>query len=232
VLPTGEAPLLALVPAGSFEMGSTAASDEEPVHRVTISAPFAISVNEVSQGEFRQFCEHTRRSCATQPWVGDDYPVVNVSWSDARAYVEWLSNVTHQHYRLPTEAQWEYAARAGQTGLFPGGDALSPTDAHFSMTTKQSAPARRSEKYKANGFRLFHTLGNVREWVDDAWVPGYAGAPADGSAVKSNAAAGSRVTRGGSYVDGSARLRLSLREGVPEGTRDAFTGFRVVRDLP
>jgi formylglycine-generating enzyme required for sulfatase activity len=232
VLPTGEGPLLALVPAGSFEMGSQAASDEQPVHRVTISVPFAISVNEVSQAEFRQFCEHTGRSCAAQPWTGDDYPVVNVSWSDARAYVEWLSSLTHQRYRLPTEAQWEYAARAGQTGLFPGGDALSPTDAHFSMATKQSAPARRSEKYKANKFRLLHTLGNVREWVDDAWVPGYEGAPADGSAVKPGAAAGSRVTRGGSYVDGSARLRLSLREGVPEGTRDAFTGFRVVRELP
>jgi formylglycine-generating enzyme required for sulfatase activity len=155
-----------------------------------------------------------------------------VSWSDARAYVQWLSSVTHARYRLPTEAEWEYAARAGQTGPFPGGDALSPTDAHFSMATRQSAPARRSEKYKANGFRLLHTLGNVREWVDDAWVPGYEGAPSDGSAVKSSAAAGSRVTRGGSYVDGPARLRLSLREAAPEGTRDAFTGFRVVRELP
>lgn len=232
-LPIGEGPMLALVPAGSFDMGSTAAGDEQPVHRVTISAPFAVSVNEVSQAEYKQFCEHTGRSCATQPWVGDDYPVVNVSWDDARAYTEWLSSVTHERYRLPSEAQWEYAARAGQTGPFPGGDALSPTDAHFSMAVKQTAPARRSEKFKPNRFRLLHTLGNVREWVADAWAPGYEGAPADGSAVKP-AAGGDvmRVTRGGSYADGAARLRLSLREALPPGTRDPFTGFRIVRELP
>jgi formylglycine-generating enzyme required for sulfatase activity len=233
LLPTGEGPLLALVPAGSFEMGSAAADVEQPVHKVTISSPFAISVNEVSQAEFRQFCEHTRRSCAAQPWTGDDYPVVNVSWDDARSYVEWLSSVTHRRYRLPSEAQWEYAARAGQAGLVPGGEALSPTDAHFSMSTRQTAPARRSEKFKANGFRLLHTLGNVREWVDDAWVQTYAGAPADGSAVMApSAGAGQRVARGGSYADGATRLRLSVREGLPEGTRDSFTGFRVVRELP
>lgn len=230
VLPTGEGPLLALVPAGSFEMGSAAAGEEQPQHRVAIAVPFAISVNEVSQVEFRQFCQHAGRSCAAQPWTGDDYPVVNVTWSDARAYAEWLSSVTHQRYRLPSEAQWEYAARAGQTGPFPGGDTLSPTDAHFSTSTKQGAPARRGDKFKANGFRLLHTLGNVREWVEDAWVPGYAGAPADGSSVKSGT--GLRVARGGSYADGSARLRLSLREGLPENTRDPFTGFRVVRELP
>jgi formylglycine-generating enzyme required for sulfatase activity len=232
-LPTGEGPMLALVPAGSFDMGSTAADAERPVHRVTISAPFAVSVNEVSQAEYKQFCDHTGRSCAAQPWVGDDYPVVNVSWDDARAYTEWLSSVTHERYRLPSEAQWEYAARAGQAGPFPGGDSLSPTDAHFSAAVKQTAPARRSEKFKPNRFRLLHTLGNVREWVADAWAPSYEGAPADGSAV--GAAAGAevmRVTRGGSYADGAARLRLSLREGLPSGTRDPFTGFRVVRELP
>lgn len=231
LLPTGEGPVLALVPAGSFDMGSTAADAEQPVHKVTISTPFAISVNEVSQAEFRQFCEHTRRSCPEQPWAGDDYPVVNVSWSDARAYVEWLSSVTHQRYRLPSEAQWEYAARAGQTGLFPGGDELSPTDGHFSMTTRQTAPAPRSEKFKANDFRLLHTIGNVREWVDDAWVQNYADAPADGSARQS-AGSDMRVARGGSYADGASRLRLSVREALPENTRDAFTGFRVVRELP
>jgi formylglycine-generating enzyme required for sulfatase activity len=232
VLPAGEGPLLALLPAGSFEMGSTAASEEQPLRRVTIGAPFAISVNEISQGEFRLFCENTGRSFPEQPWTGDDYPVVNVTWSEARAYAEWLSSVTHSRYHLPSEAQWEYAARAGQTGPFPGGDTLSPTDAHFSTATKQNAPARRSEKFKPNAFRLLHTIGNVREWVDDAWVPSYAGAPTDGSAVKTGAAAGMRVARGGSYADGSARLRLSLREGLPENTRDSVTGFRVARELP
>jgi len=226
-----EAPLMALVPAGAFEMGSTVTAEEQPVHRVTIREPFAISVYEVSQGEFKQFCEQTSRTCATQPWTGDDYPVVNVSWDDARAYTEWLTSVTHHRYSLPTEAQWEYAARAGQTGPFPGGDALSPTDAHYSMVAKQTAAARRAEKFKANAFRLVHVVGNVREWVEDAWSANFSGAPADGSAEKT-AQAATRVARGGSYTDGAARLRLSMREGLPAGTRDTTTGFRIVRELP
>ena len=212
-------------------MGSTAAAEEQPVHRVTIREPFAISVYEVSQGEFKQFCEHAGRTCPPQPWSGDDYPVVNVSWDDARAYASWLSGVTHHHYALPTEAQWEYAARAGRTGLFPSGDALSPTDAQYSMLAKQAAAARRSQKFNANAFRLMHTVGNVREWVEDAWAQSFAGAPIDGSATTVSQPA-QRVVRGGSYTDGVARLRLSMREGLPAVTRDATTGFRIVRDLP
>jgi serine/threonine-protein kinase PpkA len=219
-----------MVPAGAFEMGSAAASDEQPVHRVTIREPFAISVYEVSQGDFKQFCEHTKYTCAPQPWTGDDYPVVNVSWDDARAYAEWLSSVTRHRYSLPTEAQWEYAARAGQAGPFPGGDSLSPTDAHYSMLAKQTAAVRRDQKFNANAFRLVHTLGNVREWVEDAWAPGFAGASNDGSAMKL-AQGAMRVARGGSYSDGAARLRLSMREGLPASTRDSTTGFRVVREL-
>lgn len=224
-------PLLALIPAGSFDMGSSADPTEQPVHRVTIHEPFAISVYEVSQGEFALYCTHTRRQCAAQPWTSDDYPVVNVSWDDAQGYVEWLSSVTHQRYRLPTEAQWEYAARAGQTGLVPSGDALSPTDAHFSMLTKQTAAVPRSRKFNQNAFRLVHTVGNVREWVEDGWRDTLASAPADGSAVPV-AADMLRVARGGSYVDTATKLRLSTREGIPQATRDVLTGFRVVRELP
>jgi formylglycine-generating enzyme required for sulfatase activity len=231
-LPTGvEGPLLALIPAGSFDMGSTAAPEEQPVHHVTIQQPFAISVYEISQGEFKRYCEQATRPCAQQPWSGDDYPVVNVSWDDARAYADWLSGVTRHHYSLPTEAQWEYAARAGKTGLFPSGDALSATDAQFSGLTKQTAAARRSQSFNANAFRLLHTVGNVREWVEDGWIQSFVGAPSDGSAVKS-AQAGMHVVRGGSYADGATRLRLSMREALPPGTRDVTTGFRIVRELP
>ncbi|MDB6012824.1 MAG: serine/threonine protein kinase PpkA [Gammaproteobacteria bacterium] len=231
-LPPGvEGPLLALIPAGSFDMGSTAAPEEQPVHHVTIHEPFAISVYEVSQGEFKHYCEQAKRPCAPQPWAGDDYPVVNVSWDDARTYTEWLSGVTHHRYSLPTEAQWEYAARAGRTGLFPTGDALSATDAQFSGLTKQAAAARRSQSFNANAFRLLHTVGNVREWVDDSWIQNFVGAPSDGSAVKS-AQVALHVVRGGSYTDGATRLRLSMREGLSINTRDATTGFRIVRELP
>ena len=229
---SGDGPEMALVPAGAFEMGSTAASEEEPVHHVTLAQPFAVSVYEVSQGEFKQFCEATHRTCAAQPWAGDDYPVVNVSWDDARAYTDWLTSVTQHHYSLPTEAQWEYAARAGSAGLYPNGSAtLSPTDANYSMLQRQTVAVRRSQRFNANAFRLLHTVGNVREWVEDAWTRNFAGAPGDGTAVKS-AQAALRVVRGGSYADGPARLRLSTREGLAPATRDVTTGFRIVRELP
>ncbi|MBM0106711.1 formylglycine-generating enzyme family protein [Steroidobacter sp. S1-65] len=232
-LPSGKnGPQLALIPAGEFDMGSVAAASEQPVHRVTIREPFAISVHEVSQAEFNAFCEATGRSCAAQPWSGDEYPVANVSWQDARAYVEWLSTATGFRYRLPSEAQWEYAARAGETGLVPGGDKLSPTDAHYSMLTNLTAPAPRSQKFNDNDFRLMHTLGNLREWVEDAWADNYSGAPSDGAAVSSSANNNMRVARGGSYADGAAKLRLSMREGLPSDTRDALTGFRVLREVP
>jgi formylglycine-generating enzyme required for sulfatase activity len=225
-------PEMAVIPAGTFDMGSTAASEEQPVHHVSIAQPFAVSVYEVSQGEFRQFCDATHRSCAAQPWSGDDYPVVEVSWDDARAYTDWLTSVTHHRYGLPTEAQWEYAARAGTAGLYPNGDAtLSPTDANYSVSRLQTVAARRTQRFNANAFRLMHTIGNVREWVEDAWVQSFKGAPSDGSAVKA-AEGAMRVVRGGSYADGASRLRLSLREGLAPGTRDVTTGFRIVRELP
>lgn len=231
-LPSGKSgPQLALIPAGEFDMGSTAAPTEQPVHRVSIREPFAISVHEVSQGEFQSYCDDTGRSCAAQPWSGDDYPVVNVSWQDARAYVEWLSRVTGFRYRLPSEAQWEYAARAGQRGLVPGGDTLSPTDAHYSMLTSLTAPAPRSQKFNENAFRLLHTLGNLREWIEDGWVENFTGAPSDGAAVSSSAN-DLRVVRGGSYADSTVKLRLSLRESLPSSSRDALTGFRVLREVP
>lgn len=231
-LPGGVAgPEMALVPAGAFDMGSTAAPEEEPVHHVTLAQPFAIAVYEVSQGEFKQFCDSTHRACTAQPWTGDDFPVVNVSWDEARAYTDWLTSVTHHHYSLPTEAQWEYAARAGSTGPFPNGSTtLSPTDANYSMLQRQTVAARRSQRFNANAFRLLHTVGNVREWVEDGWSRNFDNAPNDGTAVKS-AQAAMRVVRGGSYTDGPTRLRLSMREALAPSTRDVTTGFRIVREL-
>jgi len=212
-------------------MGSNASAAEGPVHRVTLRKAFSIGVYEVSQSEFRQYCESAGRSCAAQPWAGDDYPVVNVSWNDAVAYAEWLSSVTGQHYRLPTESEWEYAARAGQTGLYPSGDALSATDAWFALHDAPARPAPRSQQFNHNAFRLYHTVGNVREWVGDIWSGNFAGAPTDGAA-RTTGQAGFHVVRGGSYVDTASKLRLTTREGLTAGTRDALTGFRVVRELP
>jgi formylglycine-generating enzyme required for sulfatase activity len=98
------------------------------------------------------------------------------------------------------------------------------------MLKKQTSAVRRSQKFNANAFRLVHTVGNVREWVEDPWTQTYTGAPSDGTAVKA-AKPAMRVARGGSYTDGSARLRLSMREGLAPDTRDVTTGFRIVREL-
>ncbi len=223
-------PLLAVIPPGSFQMGDGEVPSERPVHRVTIAHPFAMSVYEVSQGEFRQYCRATGRACPSQPWAADDYPVVEVSWNDARDYARWLSQATGQIYRLPTEAEWEYAARAGRTGLYPSGDSLSPTDAYFSMAETLTAPARRSQPFNANAWRLLHMVGNVREWVQDTWSPSFSGAPSDGSAWQ-DGRGDIKVVRGGCYADRALDLRLTTRGPLSADARDRLTGIRIVREI-
>lgn len=224
------APLLAVIPGGSFMMGSGESPAEGPVHRVTLSHVFAMSVYEVSQSEFQLYCRAAGKECPQQPWSRGDDPVVNVSWEDASDYAQWLSQATHQRYRLPTEAEWEYAARAGQTGLYPSGNTLSPTDAYFSIGATLTAPAPRSMRFNANGWHLMHMIGNAREWVQDAWSPTFDGAPADGSA-RQEGKPGIKVVRGGCYADPAIRLRLSTREALAADTRDACTGIRLVREI-
>ncbi len=234
-LTTGEPGIrFAIVSAGTYQMGNADAPSERPAHTVTIRQSFAISVEEISQAEFRWSCGKTRRPCPAQPSSsGDDYPVVNVSWNDATEYARWLSQMTGRHYRLPTEAEWEYSARAGRTGLFPRGDSLNPVDAYFSDTAKLTAPAprRRNGEFNANPWRLYHMVGNVREWVQDTWEPNFDGAPNDGSA-REKIGAVQKVVRGGSFADGRANLRLTTREGLGADTRDSFTGIRMVREIP
>jgi len=210
-------------------MGSRQISQEGPVHAVTISRPFAIAEHETSQGEYQSFCTQAKRNCEAQPWPGDDYPVVKVSWQDAHDYAAWLSSVTGFRYRLATEAEWEYAARGGGAALYPQGEALAQTDAVYSVNEKLAAPWRRGQRINA-AFRLFHAIGNVREWVEDPWVPSHEGAPADGSARKSGEGT-QRVVRGGAYTDLGPKLRFTTREGADGSTRDAITGFRVVREF-
>jgi formylglycine-generating enzyme required for sulfatase activity len=224
------APLLVLIPAGSFMMGSGESAAEGPVHRVTLAHDFAMTAYEVSQSEFQRYCRAAGRDCPAQPWARADDPVVNVSWHDAQDYAKWLSGATHQQYRLATEAEWEYAARAGRTGLYPSGDSLSPTDAYFSMGETLTAPAPRSMRFNANAWHLTHMVGNVREWVEDAWNPTLAGAPADGSAI-SHGESGIKVVRGGCYADPAIKLRLTTREPLAADARDRCTGIRLVREI-
>ena len=224
------APLLAVIPPGTFMMGNADAAQERPVHRVTVSHPFAMSVYEVSQSEYRLYCQSAAQACPAQPWTEDDLPAVEVSWPDANSYARWLSQSTGQTYRLPTEAEWEYAARAGQTGLYPSGDSLSQTDAYFTVTTTLTAPTPRSQRFNANAWRLMHMVGNIREWVADDWAENFAAAPADVAAYQGGDAR-IKVVRGGSYADRTIKLRLTTREPLPADTRDRLTGIRLVREI-
>jgi formylglycine-generating enzyme required for sulfatase activity len=226
----GDGPTMVAVPAGSFLMGGEE-EEEKPAHEVTIDYPFAISVHEITFGEFQQYCADTGRECPRQPWLGKDFPVVNVTWEEAAAYTAWMSEKTGQVYRLPSEAEWEYAARAGTSTLYPFGDEIDISFAVFSYQNKLSSPLPKTDRsINRNGFRLYHIIGNVREWVADTWTENYQDAPADGS-TRTDGRDSVRVVRGGSYADTARDLRSGARMQLPAGANDNYTGFRVIQEM-
>ncbi len=219
-------PLLVVLPAGRYTMGGRE-TNEQPRHEITLALPFAIGMFEVSAREFALFCAATGATCPAQPWNKPAYPVVNVSWAQAEAYAKWLSRLLSADYRLATEAEWEYAARGGSTSEYPLGDELLPTHARYSYKNKLDEPLPANDRsLNRNEFRLYHIIGNVREWVADTWAETYAGAAADGSA---HSGGGEHVVRGGSYADAADALRSAAR--LPLATSDAQTGFRLVRQV-
>ena len=193
------APALAIIPAGSYTMGGVSNPEELPAHPVVISRPFAVTIGEISADVYAQFCTQTGRSCAAQPWPGEARPVVNVSWSDANDFAAWLSRQTGQHYRLPSEAEWEYFARAGSHGDYWADAPLNPGQAIFTSASgsPQAPAAADNDSVAPNKWSLKHVAGNVREWVADGWNDNYVGAPGDGSARGGDNKY--RVVRGGSY---------------------------------
>jgi len=222
-------PVLVVLPAGGFQMGSSREDNEQPVHRVDINRPFAISAYEVSHADYQRFCRAGKTNCPAGHWSGEYDPMTNVSWNDANAYTQWLSQASGAVYRLPSEAEWEYAARAGTTTEYPfsDGDKILPSDARFDA----DAPLPVNDKsVNANRFRLRHIVGNVREWVADVWSENYRNAPADGG-VRTQPDTGKRAVRGGSYADDAGKLRSAARSGLSVDTRDRRTGFRVVREI-
>jgi len=224
----GNGPTMVVIRSGEFTMGGKN-KDEQPAHKVTINSHFAMSVHEISFGEYDMFCQSKNTSCPNQPWSGKDYPVVNITHSDATTYTEWLSEKTGQSYRLPSEAEWEYAARAGTKSEYPFGDEILITNAVFSDKKKLSAPLPKSDRtINKNKFRLYHMVGNVREWVADTWHDGYSGAPVDGSAYV-DTGANQYLVRGGSYADPAEALRSGARQKLLSA--DNYTGFRVLQEL-
>ena len=250
-----ECPQMVVVPAGSYRMGGRA-KDEGPVHEVTIAAPFAIGRYEVTVAEFERFVDeagYSAGSCSNDAdldWrnpgfgQGGRHPVTCVSWEDAQAYAAWLSRVTEEEYRLPSESEWEYAARAGtatarywgedesgQCRHANGEDASTEDDWPWPLPScldgySHTAPAG---SFRANGWGLHDMLGNVWEWTEDCWNGSYAGAPLDGSA-RSAGDCWRSVLRGGSWDD--RPLRSASRNWDAISNRYYSHGFRVARSLP
>ena len=195
---------------------------ETPAHQVTL-APFAISTHEITFAQWDACVAAGGCSGYAPPdrgWGRGQRPVMMVSWRDAQRYVAWLSETSGRTYRLPTEAEWEFAARAGATTVFWWGDAFDPQRAHRDGTIDVGAT-------QANAFGLTEVSGNVGEWVEDCYVNTYRDAPDDGRAVTRGDCA-RRVVRGGSWRDGPNAMRVASRSRVGQTVRDASIGFRVV----
>ncbi|RVT93393.1 formylglycine-generating enzyme family protein [Sphingomonas crocodyli] len=224
-------PEMVVLPTGGFLMGSTSAeegrkADEGPVRRVAFARPFAIGKYEVSFDEWAACAK--AGPCRTLAASNDGRrPVANISWYDARAYADWLSKSTGQRYFLPSEAEWEYAARAGTTTPWNTGDAIITDDANILGQFNQSVP---TGGFPANGFGVHDMHGNVAEWVIDCHAVGYFRAPADGSAIVMPNCA-DRVVRGGSYASDPAAARSAARKAAAPLTTSPEIGFRVARAL-
>lgn len=229
-------PELVVIDAGDFTMGSTELEDEKPLRAVSIRRPFAIGKFEVTFDEWQSCADGggcaNNRVPGDQGWGRGRRPAVNVSWFDAIDYVAWLSRRTGKTYRLPSEAEWEYAARAGTTTRYAFGNAISPSQAQFSEGAWGRA-GRTVEvgTFQANAWGLHDMHGNVWEWCEDAWHPNYAGAPGDGT-VWTGGDASMRVLRGGAWSSPSATsLRSAVRFKQLPTIRSNSIGFRVVRAM-
>ena len=232
-----ECPELVVVPAGTFTMGSEVYYDYEgPQHRVTIPSPFAVGVYEVTFAEW-DACASAGGCGGYRPndegWGRGARPVMNVSWDDAKSYVRWLSSRTGASYRLLSESEWEYVARAGTRTRTWWGDSVGRNRANcFNCGSRwdgeETAPVG---SFRSNAFGLHDVSGNVYEWVEDCWHDSYAGAPSDGSAWTSGGDCGLRVVRGGSWNHGQRPLRSASRFGEAAGARYGSVGFRVSRTL-
>ena len=239
-------PQLVVVPLGSFMMGSPDSewgrfNNEGPQRRVTIAEPFAVSVYEVTFGEW-DACVNEGGCNGYQPhgegWGRGGRPVINVSWDDARAYVKWLSQRTGKRYRLLSESEWEYVARAGTMEPFHTGATISADQANYdsSYTYVSGQKGRYRGRtvqvgtFSPNAFGLHEVHGNVWEWTQDCWNEDYTGAPADNRAWETGECE-QRVLRGGSWGDVPWLLRSADRGKNEPGIRDPKIGFRIARTL-
>lgn len=225
-------PELVVIPGGEFLMGENdedkfASDTERPRHTVSI-ASFLMAPSPVTIGKFRIF------SPGHEAGLPEEWPVSMVSWEESLAYCDWLGD----GYRLPSEAEWEYAARAGSRTHYPWGNTITPADANYYYSESGSkvgcGQRTPSGLFPANDFGLFDMAGNVCEWTQDAWHPNYQGAPETGTASTQEDASALRalkVLRGGAWDYLPRLLRVSWRDYLPATTRRDNVGFRIARDL-
>ncbi len=232
-------PEMVVVPAGRFRMGCVSGRDcrdnERPVHDVEVGS-FALGVYEVTFDEYDRFVQATgHRRPSDRGWGRSGRPVINVFWEDTAAYVAWLSRETGEEYRLPSESEWEYAARAGTTTRYSWGQDIGRNRANCRRCRSRWDNDRTAPtgSFAANGWGLHDMHGNVAEWVADCWHENYARAPRDGSVWTSGGDCSRRVLRGGTWVDSPASLRSAVRFRSPRGGPRIldFIGFRVARTL-
>jgi formylglycine-generating enzyme required for sulfatase activity len=254
-----DGPEMLVVPAREFQMGSTGAEiaelvkvygrdwpkNEGPQHRVTIPRPFAIGRYPVTFAEWDACVKAGGSSYKPEDsgWGRGDRPVINVSWDDAQLYLKWLRQTTGLDYRLPSEAEWEYAARAGTTGPFSFDGKISTDEVNYdgnysfdgSAKGEYRAKTLPVKSFQPNPWGLYQVHGNVWEWVADGWHDSYKGKPgglsADGGPWLPDKEDCPRVVRGGSWLSDPWYCRSAVRSGRVAGFRDFNAGFRVARTL-
>ena len=264
---------MVVIPAGSFDMGSPASEsgrdkDEAPVHQVKVTA-FALGKYEITRDQFAAFVKKTKYRSGDQCRILEKgkfkdlggnwnnpgytqegrYPVACINWNDAKAYADWLSRKTGKKYRLPTEAEWEYAARGNTRTARYWGDNPDAACAYANSADKTAqadihgatswsvhncadgfAYAAPVGSFKTNPFGLYDMLGNVWEWTEDGYHDSYESAPTDGSLWQSDD--GKHVLRGGSWNSSPQDVRAAIRNGNKSKLRFSIFGFRVVRMYP
>jgi len=222
-----DCPEMVVIPAGSFDMGSDKDPSEQPVHRVTISRSFAIGKTEVTQGLWKAIMGGNPSKHST---CGDNCPVEQVSWKDVQEFIKKFNEKTGKQYRLPTEAEWEYACRAGARQEYCGGDNSDSISWYGGLATPPGNSGKTANPVATkapNAWGLHDMSGNVWEWVEDSYHENYNGAPADGSAWEGDGAL--RIPRGGSW---SYLQRAAKRGGSEPMFKFSTIGFRLARSLP
>jgi formylglycine-generating enzyme required for sulfatase activity len=230
-------PEMVVIPAGSFMMGSPPSEfgrfyNESPQHRVTIDYDFAIGKFPVTRAEYARFVAESSYDAGNE-WRNPNilrngnYPAGNVSWNDAKAYVGWLSRKSGYQYRLPSEAEYEYAERAGTTTADWWGNNAGAVCSYIECNHDGIGPVG---SYPANAFGLYDMAGNVLEWTEDCWHDNYDGAPNDGAA-RSLGWCGGHAARGGGGSGPAWLHRSAIRQGYLSDDRNRIYGFRVARTL-